>query len=73
MKKALIWDLDGTLIDSYEVIVPSLRDALLEFGVTLSTADIEKRVIRGSVIEFLADISLQTGISAAAETIVPDV
>lgn len=36
MKRAVIWDLDGTLLDSYHVIVESLRLSLLDFGVDLS-------------------------------------
>ena len=32
-QKALIWDLDGTLFDSYKVIVPNARQTFLEFGI----------------------------------------
>ena len=37
---AFIWDLDGTLLDSYGVIVSSMRLALEELGVRLSEREI---------------------------------
>ena len=33
--KALIWDLDGTLLDSYGVIASSLRQTLEELNVPM--------------------------------------
>lgn len=48
-----IWDLDGTLLDSYHVIVDGLHDALAENGVVLSKEEIYARSIRDSVNHFL--------------------
>lgn len=52
-KPAFIWDLDGTLLNSYDVIASSLHEALLECGVDVPQAEIHKRSIQGSVGDFL--------------------
>ena len=59
----LIWDLDGTLLDSYGVIVSSLRDTLAEFRVTPDPADILRQVKDGSVSAFLKQTAAETGLS----------
>ena len=40
MRKAMIWDLDGTLLDSYGVIVESLMLTIQEQGIVLSYDEI---------------------------------
>lgn len=51
--KAFIWDLDGTLLDSYEIIVSSLYENYKEYGIELNKEDIHKHVIRYSVSSFI--------------------
>jgi len=53
MRKALIWDLDGTLLDSYEIIVSSLRETLEEVGIDVKEMDILNYVITYSVSAFI--------------------
>ena len=53
MRKALIWDLDGTLLDSYEIIVSSLRETLAEIGIDMKENDILNYVITYSVSAFI--------------------
>lgn len=53
---ALIWDLDGTLIDSYRAIVPSLQIALARQGVSLSQAEIYRYIIAKSIGEFIPQV-----------------
>lgn len=53
MKKALIWDLDGTLLDSYGIIVSSLKETLEELEVTISEQEILNYVITYSVSAFI--------------------
>ena len=63
---AFIWALDGTLLDSYGVIVSSMRLALEELGVRLSEREILEDAI-GQSIRFLEEkIQRQTGIPAEA-------
>lgn len=59
--KSFIWDLDGTLLDSYDIIVKSLQDTFLETGVNLDYNMIHEHVIRYSVSNFLEYMSTQTG------------
>lgn len=54
-----IWDLDGTLLDSYHVIVDGLYDALFENGVIISKEEIYARSIRDSVNHFLETLRLE--------------
>ena len=50
--KAIIWDLDGTLIDSYDVISRSIRDALLDENIDIEQDIIKKHVQTYSVTSF---------------------
>lgn len=66
MRFALIWDLDGTLIDSYKMIVPSLREYYAQQGLSLDEADILRAVLQSSVRDFAAEIKSRFGISLDA-------
>ena len=48
-----IWDLDGTLLDSYGVIVSSLRQTLAELSLGEGPEEILRQVKDGSVSAFL--------------------
>ena len=56
-KPAFIWDLDGTVLDSYEVIVPSLQKACRSWGVLLDPGEIRREVLTDSVNGFLQRIA----------------
>ena len=62
-KPAFIWDLDGTLLDSYKVIVSSLHQACLEFGVITDEQEIYREVITHTVSAFLTKTVNETGLS----------
>lgn len=53
-KIAFIWDLDGTLLDSYGIIVDSLHQVYSERGAKISKEEILKEVISVSVGHFIA-------------------
>lgn len=53
MKKAVIWDLDGTLLDSYHVIVESLQLTMEEQGIKTKYQDVWQHTITFSVSSFL--------------------
>lgn len=61
-KKALIWDLDGTLLDSYKIIVASLRNTLLEMGISMKDEEILRFVTEYSVNLFIKEIANKTSI-----------
>ncbi|MBO6261935.1 MAG: HAD-IA family hydrolase [Bacilli bacterium] len=63
MKPTFIWDLDGTLLDSYDVIVESLCILYKErFDIDLNKLEVRQEVIRYSVGHFLARMEKQTGV-----------
>lgn len=49
MKKAVIWDLDGTLLDSYDVIVESIHQTFLEQDIVCAKDEIHQHAIRFSI------------------------
>lgn len=63
-KAAFIWDLDGTLVNSYDAIVSGLSSMLAELGVEIGKDDILKDVITHSVSYFNRRIEGLTGVSA---------
>lgn len=63
MRKAVIWDLDGTLLDSYDVIVESLYITFLENGVVLSRDEIHQHTIRFSTKSLFQKVSEESGVS----------
>ena len=62
MEIALIWDLDGTLLDSYPVIVSSLKDTYSEYGLELDREEIYRYVITYSVTAFIEKMAGTTGL-----------
>ena len=64
MNKAVIWDLDGTLFDSYDVIVDSIYLAFQEYGIIRDMQQIHEFAIAFSIKELFAEASAEYGISA---------
>jgi len=62
MSKIFIWDLDGTLLDSYKTIVDGLYDTYKEYGIELNKDEIHKHVITYSV-SYINKMTDVTGIS----------
>lgn len=61
-KIAVIWDLDGTLLDSYGVIVSSLHQIYLEKGISLDKQEILHDVINESVSAFIYKMEQKYGV-----------
>lgn len=62
---AFIWDVDGTLVDSYPAIVPATQRALSEHGLDLPAEYILEQVIRTSVGTFIKDLAAARGVDPA--------
>lgn len=60
--KAFIWDLDGTLLDSYPVIISSAVDTLKHFGITVDPDMFLRRVKNESLTGCLREASEANGI-----------
>ena len=52
-KLSFIWDLDGTLVDSYPAIVPAAQKACAQFGLHFRADYIHTEVVRTSVAAFI--------------------
>ena len=59
---AFIWDLDGTLLDSYGIIVNSLYEVYKEKGAEIDKQEILKEVIGESVSSFIMKMEKRFGI-----------
>ena len=64
MKKAVIWDLDGTLFDSYGVIVESLCLTLQEQGIIIPMEEIHHYAIAFSIRSLFDKVSKERGVPA---------
>lgn len=64
LKKAVIWDLDGTLFDSYGVIVESIYLAFKERGIHMDMEQIHKYAIGFSIKALIANASQKYSVSA---------
>lgn len=64
MKKAIIWDLDGTLFDSYGVIVESIFLTFQESGIPMSLDEIHHHSINFSIKSLFASVAGEWGVSA---------
>jgi len=61
MLKYYIWDLDGTLLDSYGSIVSSLTEVALECGADDAYEEIMRAVKQGAVSTYLKGLSARCG------------
>ena len=50
---SFLWDMDGTLVDSYPAIVPNVIDACAEYGYSIDADTVYRNVIKTSVGSFL--------------------
>lgn len=64
MKKAIIWDLDGTLFDSYGVIVESIFLTFQENGIPMSLEEIRRHAINFSIKSLFAGTAGKWGVSS---------
>ena len=58
---AYIWDLDGTLLDSYRVIVEGAMRTAAEAGAQDQAGEVLKAVKHGTVSSYLNDVSARSG------------
>lgn len=64
-KYAFIWDLDGTLFDSYDEIVSSVFLTLEHFGIEEDEAEARRYMVLYSVKKYFMKIESETGIPYA--------
>ncbi len=59
---AVIWDLDGTLLDSYDGILHSLLDTLAELSIYPDPAALHSEIIASSVNDYLQAVAERRGL-----------
>ncbi len=62
---SLIWDMDGTLVDSYPAIVPAVRETFASLGLERSEEELHAEVIRSSVRDLLNRTAAELGLDPA--------
>ena len=62
---SFIWDMDGTLVDSYPAIVPAVQAVCREYGLDYSAGFIHEYVIRTSVGDLMKKIGRDHGLDPA--------
>ena len=60
---AFIWDLDGTLVDSYGIILSSIEASLKKFGLDFNYKEAKDFITKKSVTEYLKEKSSEYGIN----------
>ena len=60
--KAYIWDLDGTLLDSYGVIVSGILETWRSYGLRAEREEVNEQVIRHSVTFYLKTVADSSGL-----------
>ena len=63
---AAVWDLDGTVLDSYPMIVAALGQYYEEQGLPLPQDEILRGILHTSVQTFAAEVERRTGVSLFA-------
>lgn len=62
MKTAFIWDLDGTLIDSYGAIINSIQLAYEHFGLPFDREQVASYILQTSVGQLFAELKNEQGL-----------
>lgn len=58
-KQALIWDLDGTLLDSYDAILAGLEETYASYQLPFDRASIKDYILKHSVQDLLAAVAAE--------------
>ena len=56
-KKAFIWDLDGTLLDSYEAILSGIEETFAQFVITYDKEQVREFILKYSVQDLLVQVA----------------
>ena len=65
MTKAFIWDLDGTLLDSYDAILAGIEETYAHYGLDFDREGIHSYILKHSVQKLLEKVASEKGLDAA--------
>ena len=64
MTRAFIWDLDGTLLDSYDAILAGLEETYMHYGLDFDRPAIHAYILQHSVQKLLEKVATEKGLDA---------
>lgn len=63
-KTAFIWDLDGTLLDSYEAILSGIEETFAQFSIPYNKEKVREIILRYSVQDLLEQVAEERNLDA---------
>lgn len=63
-KIAFIWDLDGTLLDSYEAILSGIEETFAQFSISYNKKKVREFILRYSVQDLLEQVAEEKNLDA---------
>ena len=63
-KTAFIWDLDGTLLDSYEAILSGIEETFGQFAIPYNKEKVREFILKYSVQDLLEQVGAERGLDA---------
>ena len=63
-KTAFIWDLDGTLLDSYEAILSGIEETFVQFSIPYDKEKVREFILRYSVQDLLEQVAEERNLDA---------
>ena len=64
-KTAFIWDLDGTLLDSYEVILSGIEETFAQFSIPYDKEQVREFILKYSVQDLLVQVAEERKLDVA--------
>ena len=64
-KTAFIWDLDGTLLDSYEAILSGIEETFAQFSIPYDKESVREFILKYSVQDLLGQVAEERNLDAA--------
>lgn len=64
-KTAFIWDLDGTLLDSYEAILSGIEETFGQFAIPYDKESVREFILKYSVQDLLGQVAEERNLDAA--------
>ena len=62
---AFIWDLDGTLLDSYEAILSGIEETYEQFSIPYNKEEVRAFILKYSVQDLLEQVAVEKGLDPA--------
>ena len=63
-KTAFIWDLDGTLLDSYEAILSGIEETFAQFSIPYDKEEVREFILKHSVQDLLEQVAEERNLDA---------